>query len=82
MFLTTTEFRVKFLLLQIYCFLLNLLIAKSEINKKIYTQAAVVDFVPRHGLVVFCLTLCLLLLSADNLCKQFGPRSGPTKCHT
>ena len=25
------------------------------------------------------LTLCLLLSSADNLCKQFGPRSGPTK---
>ena len=24
------------------------------------------------------LTLCLLLSSADNLCKQFGPRSGPT----
>ena len=21
-----------------------------------------------------------LLLSADNICKQFGPRSGPTKC--
>ena len=20
------------------------------------------------------------MLSADNLCKQFGPRSGPTKC--
>ena len=26
------------------------------------------------------LTLCLLVSSADNLCKQFGPRSGPTKC--
>ena len=25
------------------------------------------------------LTHCLLLLSADNLCKKFGPRSGPTK---
>ena len=24
------------------------------------------------------LTLCLLVLSADNLCEQFGPRSGPT----
>ena len=23
---------------------------------------------------------CLLELSADNLCKQFRPRSGPTKC--
>ena len=23
--------------------------------------------------------LCLLVLSADNLCKQFGPRSSPTK---
>ena len=24
------------------------------------------------------LTLCLLVPSADKLCKQFGPRSGPT----
>ena len=26
------------------------------------------------------LNLCLLVSSAGNLCKQFGPRSGPTKC--
>ena len=26
------------------------------------------------------LALCLLVSSADDLCKQFGPRSGPTKC--
>ena len=26
------------------------------------------------------LTLCLLALSADNFCKQFGPGSGPTFC--
>ena len=26
------------------------------------------------------LTLCLQVSSADNLCKHFGPRSGPTKC--
>ena len=25
-----------------------------------------------------CLSLCLPVLSADNLGKQFGPRSGPT----
>ena len=26
-------------------------------------------------------TKCKMLVSfADNLCKQFGPRSGPTKC--
>ena len=25
-------------------------------------------------------TLYLLVSSSDNLCKQFGPRSGPTKC--
>ena len=30
----------------------------------------------------YCLTLCLLVLSADNLCKQLGPRSGLTKHHT
>ena len=28
------------------------------------------------------LILYLLVLSADNFCKQFGPRSGPTKCWT
>ena len=26
------------------------------------------------------LTLCLLVSSADNLCKQFGSRPGPTNC--
>ena len=26
-------------------------------------------------------TVLLLMSSADNLCKQFGPRSGVTKCH-
>ena len=26
------------------------------------------------------LTLYFLVSSADSLCKQFGPRSGPTKC--
>ena len=31
-------------------------------------------------LVFFRSTLYLLVSSADNLCKQFGPRSGPTKC--
>ena len=25
------------------------------------------------------LTICILVLSADNLCNQFGPSSGPTK---
>ena len=29
--------------------------------------------------VLFGLTLCLLVSSADNLCKQFGPRSGLTE---
>ena len=28
------------------------------------------------------LTLCLLVSSAHNLCKQIGPRSGLTKCRT
>ena len=36
-----------------------------------------------HELLInfFCvpLTLCLLVSSASNLCKQFGPRSGPTE---
>ena len=27
------------------------------------------------------LTLRLLVSHADNFCKQFGPRSGMTKCH-
>ena len=29
---------------------------------------------------VFTLYLHVLVSSADNFCKQFGPRSGPTKC--
>ena len=33
---------------------------------------------PKH--VKRSLTLCLLLSSADNHYKQFGPRQGPTKC--
>ena len=32
-------------------------------------------YVSRYGL-----TFCLLVISADNFCKQFGPRSGQTKC--
>ena len=39
-----------------------------------------------HGILVlityasnYPLTLHLLMSSADNLCKQIGPRSGPTK---
>ena len=34
------------------------------------------------GLVIETLTLYLLVLSADNLCKQFGPRSDPTSCRS
>ena len=26
----------------------------------------------------YLLTLCLIVSSADTICKQFGPRSGPT----
>ena len=26
-----------------------------------------------------CLTICLLVSSADSFCKQFGTRSGPTE---
>ena len=29
---------------------------------------------------VLYLTLCLLAASANNLCKQLGPRPGPTNC--
>ena len=34
------------------------------------------DSLQTHGQI----TICLLMLSACNFCKQFGPRSGPTKC--
>ena len=30
--------------------------------------------------ILFYRTHCLLVMSARNLCKQSGPRSGPTKC--
>ena len=33
-----------------------------------------------YSCIVLNVTPCLLLSSADNLCKQFGSRSGPTKC--
>ena len=29
---------------------------------------------------IYSLTLYLLVSSADTFCKQFGPRSGPTRC--
>ena len=29
---------------------------------------------------IVVLTLCLLVSSTDKLCKEFGPRPGPTKC--
>ena len=36
---------------------------------------------PNRNLTFFsALTHCRLVSSADNLCKQFGPRSGLTKC--
>ena len=33
-----------------------------------------------HTNPVIFLTLCPLEMTADNLCKQFGPRPGLTKC--
>ena len=33
----------------------------------------------KENTVSVTLTHCLLVSSADNLCKQFGPRSSPTK---
>ena len=33
-----------------------------------------------YSLIPIHLTHCLLVPSADNLCKQLWPRSGPTKC--
>ena len=31
-------------------------------------------------MVLLILILCLPVSSADNLCKKYGPKSGPTKC--
>ena len=45
--------------------------AGSEIQK---------DGAPRHDEYNQALITCLLVSSADNFCKQFGPRSGQTKC--
>ena len=33
-----------------------------------------------HNDAVSDLTHCRLVSSADNFCKQFGPRSGPINC--
>ena len=35
-------------------------------------------YLSKHLCMGIQITLCLLVLSADNFCKQFGPRSGPT----
>ena len=43
--------------------------------KRIWVNCFNIDL-PRKRVVG--LTLYLLVLSADDLCKQFGPRSGPT----
>ena len=43
-----------------------------KVNSLPYEQSLECEFSP--------LTLCLLVLSADNLCKQLGPRSGLIKC--
>ena len=47
--------------------------------KKMYFGTRYV-IIPHELLRTKALTLYLLMLSADNLCKQFGLRSGPTKC--
>ena len=41
-------------------------------------QWDVVEALPDMG--NYPVNFYLLVSSADNLCKQFGPRSGPTKC--
>ena len=35
---------------------------------------------PSHLLITFANSVNSANSSTDNLCKQFGPRSGPTKC--
>ena len=45
------------------------------------TCDAVEEDVPENGNILL-FNLCLLASSADNICKQFGPRSGPTKCRS
>ena len=35
---------------------------------------------PKTSQLLQLITLCLLVSSADNFCKKFGPRPGPTKC--
>ena len=40
-----------------------------------------INFYPKKvRYTIRVLTCCLLVSSADNFCKQFGPRSGPTQC--
>ena len=42
-------------------------------------EKRVSKYLGKHSNNFYSLTLCLLMTSADNLCKQLGPRSGP-KC--
>ena len=42
----------------------------AQIDKNVHCKSVIIFSIR--------LTLCLLVLSADSLTKQFGPRSGPT----
>ena len=53
---------------------------KKKITSKLYKQnkSLAHNMYQLHSYILF--TLYLLVSSADNFCKQFGPRSVPTKC--
>ena len=60
-----------------YTTYINVYLANHEIFRAKVGKVGINGFLLKH-----CgsshLTLYLLVSSADNICKQFGPRSGPT----
>ena len=51
------------------------LTSESQINLKRFIKNALFS----HSSFSLRLTFCLPVSSTDDFCKQFGPRSGPTK---
>ena len=58
------------------CFSTNI----NQVSMKFFWSSKPFKLRDKKIITILSLTLCLLVSSADNLCKQFAPRSGLTKC--
>ena len=53
---------------------------KTSNKNKLHRKTPNITILSYNDLRIWVLTLYLLVSSVDNLCKHFGPWSGPTKC--